>query len=224
MVFVDDVNDPPRILTTIPAVVEAFEDRPFTLNLTAIDRENNTITWSDTSDLFTIGPESGVIFFTPLQSDVGSHDVTIKALDEHNGVAKVSFRLVIMDSNDAPFIVAVLPASGATFTEGEAVRFMACATDEDGDSLRYSWTEGERVLGTGPELMYSRLTVGAHVVKVTVTDGNATAEREIALDIKSVTWRIGGPTLTLAVVLVAVTTIVSVGLWLSRKRRRGRDA
>jgi len=179
-----DVNDPPLFPKDLPGIVKIIEDQPYESVMSVTDEDGDTITWSDDSPLFDIDPASGRITFTPSQADVGTHDVSVRANDGRGGEATYEFTLAVENVNDAPSIVSVTPENGSRFKEGKVVTFSVQATDEDGDELTVTWTSDGKTLGTGEILDYKKLKPGTRVVKVTVSDGNATAEEEISLVIK----------------------------------------
>ncbi len=205
-----NVNDQPVIVTEVPAQVDAVEDQGFTLSLEATDRDGDTLTWSDTSPLFDIDPATGAIAFTPTQADVGSHAVTVTVRDGNDGTATVSFDLVVANVNDAPAIVSVQPSDGAQFKEGELVRLSVEATDEDGDTLTYTWREGATELGAGSPLNLKDLVPGVHTITLVVTDGTEEVERDLDVYIEATEDDTGPEGMPLGVILGLVLGLISL--------------
>lgn len=179
-----DVNEAPLVTTVVGATVGAHEDERFTLTLEAEDPEGDVLEWSDDSPLFAIDGTTGEIGFTPLQAQVGTHTVTVTVSDGRGGSATVAFQLVVENVNDAPFIITLSPENGSKFKEGKMVTLSVEVSDEDGDELSITWTSGDVNMGTGLTLDTKKLKPGTRVVKVTVSDGEATVEDEVTLVIK----------------------------------------
>ena len=179
---IDDVNDPPEVTTDLTGDVEAVEDQQFTLDLEAVDPENNLLVWADDSDLFDIDAFTGRIVLTPTQADVGTHTVTV-TVDDGLLIATVTFDLVVINVNDAPTIVSVEPVSGTQVKDGKAT-FKATASDEDGDTLTYTWKEGEEVLATGSEPVSVKLGSGKHTITLVVDDGTTSVTETVELTVK----------------------------------------
>jgi hypothetical protein len=180
---IEDVNDPPEVTTVVTGGVTAEEDQQFILDLEAVDPEKDALEWSDDSDMFEIDPSTGRIVFTPTQADVGTHTVTVVVGD---GIltASVTFDLVVENVNDAPSIASVEPLTGTKVKAGK-VTFMATATDEDGDTLTYTWKEGEKVLATGNAPEAVKLGPGKHTITLVVDDGTTSVTEEVELTVKA---------------------------------------
>jgi len=213
-ITISEVNDAPRFPDDLPGEVHALEDSLFELDLSATDEEGDPITWTDDTPLFSIDAETGTTSFTPAQADVGSHQVSISVSDGKGGTGHYTFVLVVENVNDEPAIVSVTPENGSRFKEGKVVTFSVQATDEDGDELTVTWTSDGKTLGTGETLDYKKLKPGTRVVKVTVSDGNATAEDEISLVIKK-SDKSPGPGFVLAAL-----ALMGIALAISIRRRR----
>jgi hypothetical protein len=213
-----DVNDPPGIVSDVPASVDAPEDEGFTLTLEAVDVDGDLVRWTDDSDLFEIDLESGTIAFTPTQADVGFHVVTVTASDGRGGMSAVSFDLVVVNVNDVPVIGSVLPVDGSEYDEGQTVGFEACATDEDGDALTFSWLSDGNEFGTGAALDYADLSPGAHTIKLVVSDGTASAEHELTVNIIEEEGDASSPPVLLLLAIILAVLGIVVALFLIRRR------
>ena len=114
----------------------------------------------------------------------------------------------------------VVPLNGTSYKEGEAVSFLATATDADGDSLTYIWKEGSRELGRGSPFTTSGLKAGKHTVTLVVDDGNATVERQLEVVVKEKEGGVGGAgTIILLVAVIAVAAVIVVVALAMRSRK-----
>ncbi len=87
---------PPKI-EDIPNQV-ATVGQPFELLITATDKDNGTLQFSDDSNLFNIGTYSGKIYFIPTEDQTGTYNITITVNDGKLSTHKI-FTLTI---NPAP--------------------------------------------------------------------------------------------------------------------------
>jgi hypothetical protein len=74
-----DANEPPILGKIGPKI--ATEGELFTLIVTAFDYENDTLSFGDSTTLFIINNETGLINFTPTVSQVGNHSINITVYD-----------------------------------------------------------------------------------------------------------------------------------------------
>ena len=213
MLTVVNVNDPPEITSEMPLQVEALEDEPFSLNLMAEDVDDDDLTWSDDTGLFEISPAGGTISFVPTQSEVGEWWVNITVEDGAGLTDVVTMRLVVVNVNDPPVIAGMLPASGSEHKKGESIAFSVEASDEDGDELTITWKEGDRVLGIGSPLEYSKLGKGEHTITVVVADGTGTAEQSLVVIVKGVEESPGA-----GIVIIVLSMMLAALVVASRRR------
>jgi PGF-CTERM protein len=105
--------------------------------------------------------------------------------------------------NDAPVILEVSPKDGTYFEEGKTIEFSVVVEDPDGDELTVTWKDGDKVIGTGRTLKYSKLGTGLRRISVTVSDGEDSTSEEIRLMIEEKEDSPGlGPVVALAAVLL----------------------
>ena len=180
---INDVNDNPVITTKLDEIVAVNEDEEFTIDLDATDADGDDLVWSDNTELFDIGPTSGVVSFVPTQAEVGTHTVRIIVSDGEGGGAVAVFVLEVRNVNDDPIIVSVEPEDGTEFKKGKVIVLSASATDEDGDSLTVTWMDGNEVLGTGSPLEI-KLGKGEHTITVVVDDGTDRTEQSLTIIVK----------------------------------------
>jgi WD40 repeat protein/predicted transcriptional regulator len=79
---------------------DILEDELFTYTVTAVD--DDTVYFSDDSELFDINSGSGQISFTPTNDDVGEHEITITVNDGKGGVDSETFTLTVINIDDPP--------------------------------------------------------------------------------------------------------------------------
>ena len=93
--------------------------------------------------------------------------------DENDGQA-YEFSVPPLPGNFLPTVVISSPESGLTFLEGDSISFLGTATDfEDGDlTTSLTWTSNlDGSIGTGGSFGTNALSVGAHSITASVTDG-----------------------------------------------------
>ena len=220
-----DLNDAPVIATVVEDSYTVQEDGTFHLEVGATDLDGDALAWSDDTALFAIDGATGEVTFTARQADVGAHAVTVTVSDGRGGAASVSFELVVANLNDAPVILTVLPANGTVLHQGDALTLSATASDEDGDALGFSWSEGGTDLGAGTPLVLGSLGAGRHTITVSVTDGTATVERTVELVVEEREGGGDGRSHIVPVLLIAVMAVaVVIALLLLRSRRGGAQA
>ncbi|MCK5018296.1 MAG: VCBS repeat-containing protein, partial [Candidatus Peribacteraceae bacterium] len=109
------------------------------------------------------------VFWTP--DSKGEHKITLKVMDDDDKWSSETWtRLVV--TNAEPVIVMDSPTDGDSYLLWETITFDASASsDDDGDSLTYSWDFGNGITDTGSVVTYSYPLVGTYDVTLTVSDG-----------------------------------------------------
>ena len=172
-----DRNNPPRITSRAPT--EAVQNAAYRYPAAASDQDGDRLGWA--LELgpggMTIDQKSGVVEWTPGNSEVGDHRVTIRVDDGKGGVARESLVVVVKNVNDPP-VVRSRPRTEAT--ESQRYAYKVAASDPDppaaGDRLAYSLLTAPSGMkiggGTGlVEWTPSNGQVGSHQVVVKVEDG-----------------------------------------------------
>jgi PKD repeat protein len=208
MVNVVDINDPPEFLNEVPPQVDIYEDEIVWLFHPATDEEDDQLTWSADSERFPISSTNGSIRFDPTHADIGDWWFNVTVTDSGGLTDTVSFKVVVVNVNDAPVITSISPENGTVFKEGRRVTFTVVAMDEDGDDVTVTWASDGKVLGTGTSLDYKKLKPGTHVIKVSISDGIDTIEEEFTLVIKK---EEEGPAFGMALALMAIVIAMFIG-------------
>jgi len=212
-----DVNDAPILSSELP--LDLLEDDEVSITVTAYDADGDAVTWTDDSSLFNIERSTGVVNFTPEQSDVGTHVVMLTASDGKGGSTLIRWEFTVTNVNDAPVIARLLPESGKSYGEGKAITFDAQATDEDGDQLTFIWKKGEKVLGTGRNIDVDDLPVGRHTITLLVQDGKG-GETTGTVQVEVTASSAVSSSMTMGLLLVVVLVVVG-GAFLYARSRKG---
>ncbi len=131
------INSPPVITST--AITSVDEDSPYSYILTATDANaGDTLTYSAVGTLpswLTFNTTTGELFGTPINDDVGMHNITLRVNDGTVDVDQ-SFTIEVINTNDAPVITS---STITSVDEDQAYSYTFTATDVDvGDTLTYS--------------------------------------------------------------------------------------
>jgi PKD repeat protein len=107
--------------------------------------------------------------------DDGLFAVRLRIVDETGLVATSSVPLAITVANRAP-AASMGPLEGMVRAE-VPVQFTGTASDEDGAVVSLAWEFGDGGRGEGPDPIYTYVSPGTYVVRLTVTDDDgATSE------------------------------------------------
>ena len=103
-----NVNDPPSIEPIEELTVEA--GKQFNLQMIAYDMDQeDTIAFSDNTELFDIDPNTGEISFTPSEKDAGVHQVIITVTDGNGGYNETTINITIIGLEDeVPYYLWIL--------------------------------------------------------------------------------------------------------------------
>ncbi len=200
------VNRPPE-LKGDPPIWFVTEEATATLDLLdhIVDGNDPAIALTATCDAPGI-LVSGLVLQTRYDAWVPEHLLEVRVTDGEDTMwFNVTVR--VTNVNDAPVIVSVLPENGSGHQKGESIRFLAVATDEDGDELTYTWRDGGKVIGEGAELDHDGLPVGERTITLEVSDGTASATRSLTVVVHQ-----EEETATLALWLLLLVVLVVVGV------------
>ena len=107
------------------------EGYAFSLNISAnvTEPEGDYVNYTDNTSLFTINPATGIIAFTPTDSNVGTNWVKINITDSHGTINTSIFNFTVYNEEDAP-VLETIP-NLTNLTEGTQVTFYVNFSDAD---------------------------------------------------------------------------------------------
>ncbi len=219
-IIVSNVNDAPTIVSNILA--NATEDVFYMAYIHAddIDAGDTLIYALDTYPVFlSIDPVSGLMFGTPDNDDVGTHNVVVNVTDGDVHVTK-TFDLNVVNINDAPII-----ASNPILTADIGVEYAyeIVASDEDNYVLTYSLAEGpDGMVINGTKIIWTPTNEQqgkTYQVVVEVSDGEAITAQSFIVSVGEIPE---GTNYWLPLVLGVVGGLIS-GItitWLINQRKK----
>ena len=164
----------------------ATEDQTYTFNLNASDEEGGALAYALTSGPTAMSLDTtGTLSWTPGQADIGSHAVSVQVSDPAGQISSLNYQLSVLAVNDAPTITVQSPAdSTVRTTGGSELSFSVSATDEEGDTLSFSWTIDDSLQATtDSSFSYVPSAASLDTVVSRISDGNTTT---------STTWIVDG--------------------------------
>jgi hypothetical protein len=188
VVTVQNVNDPPTMLTT--GLPPAVEDSPYSALCQAVDIDptRDALGWQLATDAawLSIDRTSGQLSGTPGDIDPGNHWANVTVEDGNGGSDSRNFTLGVSNVNDAPSWKVVL--ADAELTEGQDFAEVALAGDPDiGDSVTYSLSSeppcGARIDVTSGAVVWNNVTGGLYMFDLTASDGNASISHHFNLSV-----------------------------------------
>ncbi len=133
----NDDNSQPSLEPIVSQV--AFEGSQLGFTASAVDPDNDTLTYSATGlpSGATLDPVTGAFSWTPTYEQAGTYDVTLTVTDDGDPALSDSetVTITVNNTNQSPELT---PVGNKTVIEGENLTFTISATDPDGDTLTYS--------------------------------------------------------------------------------------
>jgi hypothetical protein len=205
-ITVVDTNYAP-VVQAIPDV-QAQVNKPMQLSVRATDADGDSLVFSDNTDLFDI-EATGIIRFTPVLKDTGTHEITITVADTAStpATSSTTFTLTVTKDKTPPYIIS-LPAVEGISTNSATVTWK---TNEPATSVvRYG-------LVGGPLSEIESLTalVTDHAVPLTGLTPDRTYNYEIRSldDVENSSAAMGGSFTTLpAVVTIPLSLEGRIGV------------
>jgi hypothetical protein len=107
---VNNVNDPPG-LAKIPSLsATQYKELRYQANAADVDiKWGDMLTFSDNTDLFEIDSKTGELFFTPVEDQVGKHNVKVTVADIAGASETCSFTITVANVNDPPALEMLPP-------------------------------------------------------------------------------------------------------------------
>jgi hypothetical protein len=178
-VFVDPVNDPPRVVNSMPVEddIEINENTRKLFSVTAVDDDSQdklSYTW------FVNGKKDknakGLTFSFEPDFETGGNVYTIK-VDVFDGTTTVTkeWTVTVLDVNRLPNGFIKTPLNMTKFKKGTMVVFTAEGSDPDqNDVLTFIWRDANGAeLGRGPTLTTDRLPKGTQTITLETNDSKA---------------------------------------------------
>jgi hypothetical protein len=210
-VTIINVNEPP----TVEQVEEQIwkEDEPVLLFIVASDPDpGDILTFSDSTSIFDIDPMTGEINFTPLEMNVGHHQLRIVVTDSGDLYTQLFFDVTIQPFNDPPTASIRVVTIKNVIVEGDQLSLAAVVDDPDNDNLDFSftWYLDDKEVGTDPTLVLDDLRPGIHHVELRVNDGDNDATATYDFSVKDVEDQFPWLWVVMAVILAVVVAVLGL--------------
>jgi subtilisin family serine protease len=142
---------------------------------TGTDPEDGALSGASLAWTSSIGGAIGTgTSFSTSSLAVGTHTITLTVKDSQNSTASATITLTVKAANKAPSAAITAPAANASFVKGASVTFTGAGSDPEDGTLGGSslaWSSSlDGAIGTGVSFATTNLSVGAHVVTLTVRD------------------------------------------------------
>jgi hypothetical protein len=186
-VFIDPVNDPPRIVNSMPVEddLEISENTRKLFSVTAVDDDSQdklTYNW------YVNGKKDknskGLTFAFEPDYDTGGNVYTIK-VDVFDGTTTVTheWNVTVLDVNRLPTGFIKSPLNMTKFKKGTMVVFQADGTDPDtGDVLTFIWRDANGVeLGRGTTLSTDKLPKGTQTITLETNDSKGATFQTVTI-------------------------------------------
>jgi hypothetical protein len=214
--------DRPPSVEAIPNQT-AYEGVLFELTVNASDPDieelGDALTFSDNSQLLDINTRTGKISFKPGQRDAGTSKIRITVKDRDLLTATAEFWLTIIKTNHPPVVSSILPKDGAKVSQDKRIVLSAKASDMDGDTVNFTWRDGDNLLGYGSDITVVFRDRGTYIITLTVSDGKSQQTNETTLEVVDQSQGGGGNILPGFGAAMAAVAVAAAILALAKRRR-----
>ncbi len=193
LIKVENVNDPPLILTgSIPDLVE---DEEFSISLQAVDPDptEDRLYWAMETDIdfLSLDERTGILFGIPDNGDVGIHEMMVLVTDENGDLDTKNYHFEVLNTNDAPMVYEEPPTIFIKEDEEVYLQFNDWFIDVDGGDLiielQHSDTVNAEVLDNYTiKLCGIENWSGSTTIIVSASDGIESARLDLFLVIEPV--------------------------------------
>jgi hypothetical protein len=134
------LNSPPLIISK--PIMTATENQLYSYQIEAIDSNGDDLNYSliTKPEGMSIDNESGLIYWTPVNNQIGIHRVTVEISDGKHSVTQ-NFEIEVSNVNNPPQIFSYFPGSlNVGVNEGDSIKFEVQVQDIDLNTiLSYQW-------------------------------------------------------------------------------------
>jgi hypothetical protein len=186
----------PVIDSADPATDPAFSHTSSAwFRIVASDADGDVLAFAWRLDGGSVGASLAQILVGNLS--VGLHVLSVNVSD---GFGRVGHSWTVNSTNAWPTIDSADPATDPAFSHTSSAWFRIVASDADGDVLAFAWQLDYVSVGASiPEILVGNLSVGLHLVSVSVSDGFGQAGRS---------WSV-----TSTNIVPAITSVDPTGPW-----------
>jgi len=196
-------NDPPTLACAV-AKTEILQESSTTVRANAVDPEGDPLTFDWSVNGGKITGNGDTVTYETADAAPGVYNIGVTVSDGKHDVS-CSTQITVLKKNYPP-TVSVEPAS-ISMIQGESKTLNANASDPNNDALTYEWTvDGEKLAASGPQVTFGSegRMPGNYDVKVTVSDGEASAESIAKVTVKEKPNKL--PTIDCVTAAVEVTS------------------
>ncbi|MEM4728209.1 MAG: Ig-like domain-containing protein [Thermoplasmata archaeon] len=184
-VFVDPVNDPPKIVTSQPVEdeIELLEGQSQRFSVTALDVDTEQLSYTWYIDGKKDKSAKGLTMTFEPDFTMGGmvHSIKVEVFDGTTTVSK-EWNVTVIDVNRLPTGFIKSPSNMTKFKKGVFITFTAEGYDEDGDALTYIWKDAAGVeLGRGPTFSTNRIPKGTQTIILEITDGKGSITQTVTI-------------------------------------------
>jgi hypothetical protein len=135
-----DANHAPTVYAGPDVTVN--ENQSIGMSATASDQDGDSLTysWTCTGGSLSSSTSLNPTYYAPSVTSDTTYNCTLSVTDNRGGSASDSVSINVVNSADANHAPTVYAGPDVTVNENQSIGMSASASDQDGDSLTYSWT------------------------------------------------------------------------------------